>query len=421
MLAIAFNKFLSEQMIPQQAAEWLQTVVDSKWQFIILCNLFLLALGCVMEIISAILIVAPLLAPIAVQYGMDPIHFGIMFIVNLELGYLTPPMGVNLFVSSTVFNRNIVQVIKATVPFLLMMLFCLGDRMVRGALALPLALRRFMTSFIQSRDGTRIRIGKSGDGARHVLLVHGLAEHMGRYGHVVEALTGAGFAVTAVELRGHGESEGKRGHVDRWEQYLDDVRAAAETIDGPVVLLGHSMGGLVALDLAIDGLSNGIDALVLSDPNVAVGLKPPQSRSWAPGALTTPPRLSLANELDATSSVGTSPWSTSTRDSLVYSTITPMVHRDVVVARARCRERDTLRDAAADAARRRGRHLRLEGVCSTGAQLGRRSLHHYLSRVVPRDLQRGRGASHPRHADVAEERRMKERLIEILKERSVRN
>ena len=80
----------------------------------------------VMEIISAILIVAPLLAPIAMQYGMDPIHFGIMFIVNLELGYLTPPMGVNLFVSSTVFNRNIIQVIKATAPFLLMMLFCLA-------------------------------------------------------------------------------------------------------------------------------------------------------------------------------------------------------------------------------------------------------------------------------------------------------
>ena len=126
VLAIAFNKFLSEQMIPQQAAEWLQTVVSSKWQFLILCNLFLLALGCVMEIVSAILIVAPLLAPIAIQYGMDPIHFGIMFIVNLELGYLTPPMGVNLFVSSTVFNRNIIQVIKSTAPFLLMMLFCLA-------------------------------------------------------------------------------------------------------------------------------------------------------------------------------------------------------------------------------------------------------------------------------------------------------
>ncbi len=126
VLAIAFNKFLSEQYIPQHAAAWLQSMVATKWQFIILCNLFLLALGCVMEIISAILIVAPLLAPIALQYGMDPIHFGIMFIVNLELGYLTPPMGINLFVSSTVFNRSIVQVIKGVIPFLFMMLFSLA-------------------------------------------------------------------------------------------------------------------------------------------------------------------------------------------------------------------------------------------------------------------------------------------------------
>ena len=125
VLAIAFNKFLSAQYIPQQAAAWLQGVVETKWQFIILCNCFLLVLGCVMEIISAILIVAPLLAPIAMQYGMDPIHFGIMFIVNLELGYLTPPMGINLFVSSTVFKRSIVDVIRGTVPFLVMMLFCL--------------------------------------------------------------------------------------------------------------------------------------------------------------------------------------------------------------------------------------------------------------------------------------------------------
>ena len=88
------------------------------------------------------------------------------------------------------------------------------------------------TSFIQSQDGTRLRIGKSGEGTRHVLLVHGLAEHMDRYAHVVEALNNAGWSVTAVELRGHGKSEGKRGHVDRWEQYLDDVRAAAATIDG---------------------------------------------------------------------------------------------------------------------------------------------------------------------------------------------
>ncbi|MBM76642.1 MAG: hypothetical protein CMK59_14645 [Proteobacteria bacterium] len=125
VLAIAFNKFLAEQYIPQNAAAWMQAHVSSKWQFLILVNIFLLALGCVMEIISAILIVAPLLAPIAMSYGIDPLHFGIMFIVNLELGYLTPPLGINLFVASTVLNRPIVDVMKAAVPFLFLMLFCL--------------------------------------------------------------------------------------------------------------------------------------------------------------------------------------------------------------------------------------------------------------------------------------------------------
>ncbi|MEC8382174.1 MAG: TRAP transporter large permease subunit [Myxococcota bacterium] len=126
VLAIAFNKFLSAQMIPQAATELITSSVSQKWQFLILVNLFLLALGCIMDIISAILIVAPLLAPIAMSYGIHPLHFGIMFIVNLELGYLTPPLGINLFVSSTVFNRPVVDVIRATVPFLILMLFCLA-------------------------------------------------------------------------------------------------------------------------------------------------------------------------------------------------------------------------------------------------------------------------------------------------------
>jgi len=125
VIAIAFNKFLTFQEVPQQATEWLSTIVDSKWQFLIMVNLFLLALGCVMEILSAILIVAPLLAPIAVSYGIDPIHFAIIFIVNLELGYLTPPMGINLFVSSAVFERSIVKVIRAVIPFLLLMIVAL--------------------------------------------------------------------------------------------------------------------------------------------------------------------------------------------------------------------------------------------------------------------------------------------------------
>ena len=126
VLAIAFNKFLAEQYIPQQATEWIQATVQTKWQFLILVNLFLLALGCVMDIISAILIVSPLLAPIAMSYGIHPLHFGIMFIVNLELGYLTPPLGINLFVSSTVLKRPVIEVIRGTLPFLFLMLFCLA-------------------------------------------------------------------------------------------------------------------------------------------------------------------------------------------------------------------------------------------------------------------------------------------------------
>ena len=126
VLAISFNRFLTLQEVPQHAAAWMVAHIDSKVTFIILVNLFLLALGCVMDILSAILIVAPLLAPIAASYGLHPVHFAIMFIVNLEIGYLTPPMGINLFVASTVFKRSVVEVIKAVIPFLFIMLFCLA-------------------------------------------------------------------------------------------------------------------------------------------------------------------------------------------------------------------------------------------------------------------------------------------------------
>jgi C4-dicarboxylate transporter DctM subunit len=125
VLAIAFNKFLTEEQVPQAAATWLKSSVSSKFGFLILVNIFLLLLGCLMDIMSAIMIVAPLLAPIAVAYGIDPIHFGLIFIVNLSIGYITPPIGLNLFVSSTILNRPVVQVIKASFPFAVIMLLAL--------------------------------------------------------------------------------------------------------------------------------------------------------------------------------------------------------------------------------------------------------------------------------------------------------
>ena len=126
VIAISLNRFFVFEQVPDRATAWMLEHVSSQFTFLIMVNLFLLALGCVMDILSAILIVAPLLAPIAASYGIHPIHFGIMFIVNLELGYLTPPMGINLFVASTVFDRPILQVIRAVIPFLLLMLFCLA-------------------------------------------------------------------------------------------------------------------------------------------------------------------------------------------------------------------------------------------------------------------------------------------------------
>lgn len=125
VIAISLNRFFVFEQIPEAAAAWMMEHVDSKFTFLIMVNLFLLALGCVMDIISAILIVAPLIAPIAAGYGIHPIHFAIMFIVNLELGYLTPPLGINLFVATTVFDRPLLDVIRSVIPFLLLMLFCL--------------------------------------------------------------------------------------------------------------------------------------------------------------------------------------------------------------------------------------------------------------------------------------------------------
>jgi len=138
VIAISLNRFFAFQQIPEAATAWMVEHVSTPFMFLIMVNLFLLALGCVMDILSAILIVAPLLAPIAASYGIHPIHFGIMFIVNLELGYLTPPMGINLFVATTVFDRPVLDVIRAVLPFLLLMLICLAIIVFFPSLSLAL-------------------------------------------------------------------------------------------------------------------------------------------------------------------------------------------------------------------------------------------------------------------------------------------
>ncbi len=126
VLAMALNQFLALERIPQQLAEGMQSLVSNKVAFALLVNIFLLVVGCFMDVLSAILILGPILVPMAMAYGFDPVHFGIIFIVNLEIGYLTPPMGMNLFVASSVFKRPLEQVVMASLPFVGLMIGCLA-------------------------------------------------------------------------------------------------------------------------------------------------------------------------------------------------------------------------------------------------------------------------------------------------------
>ncbi len=103
---------------------------------------------------------------------------------------------------------------------------------------------------LTSRDGTRLNAvvwAPERHLERTLVITHGLAEHMGRYEHVAEAFVEAGWRVIGLELRGHGDSDGKRGHVDAWSRYVEDLQAAIAFADGPVWILGHSMGGLIAI------------------------------------------------------------------------------------------------------------------------------------------------------------------------------
>jgi C4-dicarboxylate transporter, DctM subunit len=122
VLAISFGEFLEIAKIPEAAARFVRSLDLEPWQFLLVLNLLLLVVGCFMDIMSAMFLFVPLLAPLANELGIDPIHFGMIFIVNLEIGYLLPPMGLNLFVSATLFGQPITFIMKAVVPFIFVMI-----------------------------------------------------------------------------------------------------------------------------------------------------------------------------------------------------------------------------------------------------------------------------------------------------------
>ncbi len=192
---------------------------------------------------------------------------------------------------------------------------------------------------ITSADGTQLHIAtwapESYD--KTLLITHGLAEHMGRYQHVAEAFCAAGYRVVGLELRGHGDSEGKRGHVDHWSCYGDDLAAAVEFVGGPCTLLAHSMGGLVVLDRLRDPLPHPIDAMVLTNPLLGVRVEAPAIKLMTAGLLSKLlPRISLSNELE-TRHISRDPDVVSAyeQDPRVYSTITPRWYTEMRAAMER--------------------------------------------------------------------------------------
>ena len=122
LFAVSFNKYLIIEQIPQNLVQDMSGVITSRYGFLIAVNILLLIAGCFMDIMSAILVFAPLLTPMALHYGIHPVHFGIIMIVNLEIGYLTPPVGINLFVAAAAFKLPLGEVIRASIVPALMLL-----------------------------------------------------------------------------------------------------------------------------------------------------------------------------------------------------------------------------------------------------------------------------------------------------------
>jgi len=118
-MALGLTNYLVDAGIPDLATEWVQSVTQNKWVFLLALNVFLFAAGALMEIYAAIVVLVPLLLPLATSYGIDPVHFGIIFLANMEMGFLCPPAGMNIYFASAVFKQPIRTVAVSVAPALM--------------------------------------------------------------------------------------------------------------------------------------------------------------------------------------------------------------------------------------------------------------------------------------------------------------
>ena len=121
-MSLASTNFMIDSGVPQKLLEYTGRMVTSELTFLLLLLAFLLVLGAILDIFSAIVLVVPLILPVAVQFGVDPVHLGIIFLATMQLGYITPPVGLNLFIASYRFDRPVVELYLSTLPFFLFLL-----------------------------------------------------------------------------------------------------------------------------------------------------------------------------------------------------------------------------------------------------------------------------------------------------------
>ncbi len=121
-LSLASTNYLIDTEVPERLFGWINAHVSDPLAFLILLNLFLLVLGTLLDVFSALMIVVPLVVPVALGYGIDPVHLGIVFLANMQIGYFTPPVGMNLFIASHRFGKPVLQLYRATLPFFFILL-----------------------------------------------------------------------------------------------------------------------------------------------------------------------------------------------------------------------------------------------------------------------------------------------------------
>ena len=121
-VSLASTNYLIDAEVPTRIFEAIRSRIDGQLTFLVLLNIFLLGLGMMLDIFSALVIIVPIILPIAIGYGIDPVHLGIIFLANMQIGYITPPVGMNLFIASYRFDRPVLEVYRATIPFFVILL-----------------------------------------------------------------------------------------------------------------------------------------------------------------------------------------------------------------------------------------------------------------------------------------------------------